>query len=176
MTEKKAIIYCSASYDIDPEYNEVAAGVVRLLCARGYSIGSGVTIKGTMKVVVDVALECGAHVWGAIPRFMKGLEHPAVTDLVWTDTMAQRKHLMREGTSVAVALPGGIGTLEEVIETFTLVKLNQYQGKVIAYNHNGFYEPLKTLLDHYVETKMMDQETREKMLFPSTLEELGKLI
>lgn len=176
MSDKRAIIYCSASYEVNPAYNDAAVDVVRLLCSKGYSIGSGVTIKGTMKVVVDAAVECGAEVWGAIPRFMKGLEHPAVKDIVWTDTMAERKQVMREGTDIAVALPGGIGTLEEVIETLTLVKLEQYHGTVIAYNYQGFYEPLKALLDHYVDTKMMDPETRRRMYFPSTLEELDKLI
>lgn len=167
----KAVFYCSASFDIDPEYNDVAREVVKAACSLGYGIVSGGTIKGTMKVVADTARDCGAENVGIIPRFMKGLEYPELTHIVWTDTMAERKELMREGTSLAVALPGGIGTLDELIETLTLAKLAKYPGKVLAINHKGFYEPLKALLDHYVATGMLDARSRELMCFADTLEE-----
>jgi hypothetical protein len=77
---------------------------------------------------------------------------------------------MREGTCLAVALPGGIGTLDELIETLTLAKIGRYGGRVVAFNFEGFYEPLKGLLDHYVATGMLDAASREMIMFPETID------
>ena len=86
--------------------------------------------------------------------------------------MAERKERMREGTCAAIALPGGIGTLDEVIGTLTLAKLDKYDGKILALNLDGFYNPLKALLDHYVATGMLDQRSRNLIEFPDTVSEL----
>ena len=153
-----------------------AREVVDLLCERGYAIASGGTVKGTMGVICDQAATHNVGIYGVMPRFMKGFEHPALTSLKWVDTMSERKQLMREGCSVIVALPGGIGTLDELIETLVLRKLHQYDGLIVAYNYHGFYEPLKALLDHYVATNMLDPKDRELIAFPSTPEELGNLL
>ena len=83
---------------------------------------------------------------------------------------------MRADTCAAIALPGGIGTMDELIETLVLVKLGRYQGQVIALNLEGYYEPLKALLDHYVKYQMMTPEDRELMQFPNTVEELIALL
>lgn len=171
MGERKAVIYCSAAFDIDPRFNEMAREIVRALCGLGYDIVSGGTIKGTMEVVASTAADCGAGVIGILPKFMKGLEHPRLTTLVWTDTMSERKEAMREGTCLAVALPGGIGTMDELLETLTLAKLHKYSGKVVAVNLFGFYDTLKALLDHFVATGMLDKESRELISFPQTVEE-----
>jgi predicted Rossmann-fold nucleotide-binding protein len=90
--------------------------------------------------------------------------------------MAERKTLLREGTCAVVALPGGVGTLDELIETAALVHLKRYFGKMALLNHDGFYEPLKVLLDHYVATGMMPQSTRDMVLFADTPEELLDLL
>ena len=92
--------------------------------------------------------------------------------VIWTDSMSTRKECMREDTVAAIALPGGIGTLDELIETHVLCKLGKYQGRVFALNLDGFYNPLKALLDHYVNTGMMDPQDRELLKFPDTVEEL----
>ena len=123
MSEKRAVVFCSASYDINPKYNQAAREVVRAACLSGYGIVSGGTVKGTMGHVSDEAARCGAENIGVLPRFMKGLEHPALTDLIWTDKMSERKDAMREGTCLAIALPGGIGTMDELSETFCLAQM-----------------------------------------------------
>ena len=79
-------------------------------------------------------------------------------------------------TCAAVALPGGIGTLDELIETLTLAKLDLYGGKIFALNLDGFYEPLKALLDHYVSTGMLDLRTRNMISFPETVHELEEAL
>ena len=75
-----------------------------------------------------------------------------------------------------IALPGGVGTLDEVIETLTLAKLNRYPGRIVAFNFEGFYEPLKALLDHYVQTGMLDKPSRRLISFPETLEEFLAIV
>ena len=168
----KIAVFCSASFEIDPIYNKVAREFVRAASLRGYGIVSGGTIKGTMGEISDELHECGGYHLGVIPRFMEQYVYPELTEVIWTDTMSQRKTLLREGTCAVVALPGGIGTLDEVIETFALVHLKQYFGKIFVLNHNGFYEPLRQLLRHYVDTGMMTEATMSKMVFAETEEDI----
>lgn len=168
----KIAVFCSASFEIDPKYNKVAREFVRAASLRGYGIVSGGTIKGTMGEISDELHACGGYHLGVIPRFMEQYVYPDLTEVIWTDTMAQRKTLLREGTCAVVALPGGIGTLDEVIETFALVHLKQYFGKIFILDHEGFYEPLRLLLRHYVDTKMMTEETMSKIIFAQTPNEI----
>lgn len=169
---KKIAVFCSASSNIDPQYNKVAREFVRAASLRGYGIVSGGTIKGTMGEVSDELHDCGGYHLGVIPRFMEQYVYPDLSEVIWTDTMSERKTLLRKDTCATVALPGGIGTLDEIIETYALVHLKQYFGKVMVLNHNGFYEPLKALLLHYRDTGMLSQETYDMIVFAQTPEEL----
>ncbi len=176
MSDKKAVFFCAASSDIKAEYNQAAREIVRAACLSGYDIVSGGTVKGTMWHVCDEASRCGVEVIGVIPRFMAGLEHPSLTRCIWTDRMSQRKDAMREGTCLAVALPGGIGTLDELAETYCLAKMGLYPGRVVALNMDGFYEPFRAQLDLYVERGFLDGKSRALISFPDTVEELKKLL
>lgn len=165
---KKIAVFCSASYNIDPQYNKVARAFVRAASLCGYGIVSGGTIKGTMGEISDELASCGGYHLGVIPRFMEQYVYPGLSEVIWTDTMAERKTLLRKDTSAVVALPGGIGTLDELMETFALVHLKQYDGRIFVLNHEGFYEPLRNLLEHYVKTGMLSQETMNKIGFADT--------
>lgn len=156
-------VFCSASYTIDPKFNKVAREFVRAASLRGYGIVSGGTVKGTMGEISDELHSCGGWHLGVIPRFMKQYVYPDLTEVIWTDTMAERKTLLREGTKAVVALPGGIGTLDEVIETYALLHLKQYDGRIFLLNHDGFYEPLRALLQHYADTNMLSEETLRRI-------------
>ena len=175
MSNRKAVIFCSAS-DLEQKYIQAARKIVRAACLAGYDIVSGGTVKGLMRHVCDEASQCGAEVIGVLPRFMKGLEHPALTECVWTDTMSQRKEAMRAGTSLAIALPGGIGTLDELAETYCLAKMGLYEGRVAAFNMEGFYKPLKSQLGLFVERGMLDESALGLIAFPETLEEVEALL
>ena len=174
--EREIVVFCSASGEIDPKFNQAARDAVRMACSLGYTIVSGGTIRGTMGVVSDEVVKVGGRHIGVLPRFMREYAYPSLTETVWTDTMAARKERMREGTAAALALPGGIGTLDELIETLTLAKLNLYDGKIFALNIGGFYDALKALLDHYVDTGMLDAPSRALISFPETVEELAGLL
>ena len=168
----KIAVFCSASYDIDPKYNKVARQFVRAASLRGYKIVSGGTIKGTMGEISDELKSCGGYHIGVIPRFMEQYVYPELSELIWTDSISERKTFLREDTCGVVALPGGIGTLDEVMESFTLLHLKKYDGKVCLLNYEGFYEPLLALLQHYVDMKMLSVETMNRLVVADTPEEL----
>ena len=174
MPRRKAVVFCSASYDIDPKYNEAAREMVRALHSYGWGLVSGGSFRGTMGVIADEMERLGGTHVGVLPRFMKGLEHPHLTELVWTETMAERKERMREGTAAVIALPGGIGTLDELVDTLVLSKLGRYAGKIYALNLDGFFDPFKALLDHYVATGMLSKEDRALVTFADSVEELAE--
>ena len=161
----KIAVFCSASFEIDPKYNKVAREFVRAASLCGYGIVSGGTVKGTMGVISDEILSVGGWHRGVIPRFMADKVYPDLSEVIWTDTMAERKILLREGTQAVVALPGGIGTLDEIMDTFACIHLKQYDGRILVLNHEGFYEPLRQLLQHYVDMKMMTEATMSKVVF-----------
>lgn len=129
-----------------------------------------------MNHVCDEAAACGVQVIGVVPRFMKGLEHPALTECIWTDRMSERKDAMREGTCLAIALPGGIGTLDELSETYCLAKMGLYKGRILAFSPDGFYDAYRAQLDRFVETGMLDRASRELISFPGSVEELIELL
>ena len=173
---KKIAVFCSASFNIDPEYNDVAREFVRAASSRGYGIVTGGTVKGTMGVISEEMRDNGGYHLGVIPRFMTQYVYPDLSEVRWTDTMAERKTLLREGTCAVVALPGGIGTLDELIETFALIHLKQYDGKIMVLDHKGFYQPLKSLLEHYVTSGMLSDDTMSKLHFAQSTEELLDLL
>ena len=174
--EKRIAVFCSASFEIDPKYNKVAREFVRAASLCGYGIVSGGTVKGTMGVISDEILACGGYHLGVIPRFMKEYVYPDLSEVIWTDTMAERKILLRKDTSAVVALPGGIGTLDEIMHTFACIHLKQFDGRIFVLNHEGFYEPLRALLQHYVDERMLSQETMDKIGFADTVEQLIEML
>lgn len=170
------MVFCSSSYTIDRKYNDAAREFVGKACAAGYSIVSGGAVKGTMGVISEEVARVGGWHKGVIPRFMEEFEYPGLSEVVWTDTMAQRKEEMRRGTCAAVALPGGIGTFDELIETMTLAKLSKYDGKIFALNVDGFYDKFIELLDYLVVTQMLPASSRAQIAFPKSADELMELL
>ena len=170
--DRKVAIFCAASVKIDPKYNDAAREVVRALHALNYTIVSGGGKVGIMGAITSESVKLGGRHIAVLPSFMKGLENPDLKEFVWTPTMAVRKEKMREGACAAIALPGGIGTVDEFIETHTLKKLHKWNGELYALNLDGFWNPLIALLDHFVETGALEPCDRELVHFPSTVEEL----
>ena len=172
----KIAVFCSASFEIDPKFNKVAREFVRAASLHGYGIVTGGTVKGTMGEVSDELHSCGGYHLGVIPRFMEQYVYPDLSEVIWTDTMSERKTLLRKDTCAVVALPGGVGTLDEVIEVLALVHLKQYFGKIAVLDHEGFYQPLKALLQHYVKTGMLSEETMGRIVFAETPDQLLDMI
>jgi len=176
MNERHVVIFCSASSTIDPKYNQAARELVRALHALGYTVVSGGGKIGTMGAITAESIRLGGRHVAVLPRFMKGLENPGISQVVWTDTMSERKERMREGTCAAIALAGGIGTLDEFVETLVLKKLGRYPGGLYLLNQDGFYDPFLALLDHYIETGMLEPQDRDLVCVARTPEELAAFL
>lgn len=173
---KRLLLYCSASDKIDQIYNDAARATVRAAAAKGYMLVSGGTVKGTMGVICEEAHKCRIPCKGVLPLFMAPLAHPFLTETIWTGTMSERKEAMREGADLVVALPGGIGTMDELFETMVLAKLGRTSCKLAALNINGFYDPLDALLRHMVDTDMLEESDRRLLFLPRSVEELTALM
>jgi uncharacterized protein (TIGR00730 family) len=142
-------VYCSSSESIDPSYVELASQVGERIAAGGHTLVSGGGRVSMMGAVARAARAGGAHTIGVIPEHLLAYE-VADTDadeLVIVDTMRQRKLAMDERSDAFLALPGGIGTLEELLEVWTAASLDMHDKPVLVLDHHGFYEPLWTYLD-----------------------------
>lgn len=173
---RRIAVFLSASFTIDEKFNAVVRDLARAASLHNYTIVSGGTVKGSMKVLCDEIAASGGYSVGVVPRFMEELKHPLLNEVNMVDTMSERKEKMREGTDAVIAMPGGIGTLDEFIETFVLLKLKRYEGKVILLNSFGFYDPLIGLLDYYVKTGMLEADVLESLLVASDVDEALNMI
>jgi uncharacterized protein (TIGR00730 family) len=145
-------VYCSSSESIDPAYVELAAEVGRGLAARGWGLVSGGGRVSMMGAVARSARAGGAHTVGVIPAHLVPLEvaDTEADELVVVETMRERKRIMDEHADAFLALPGGIGTLEELFEVWTAGSLGMHPKPVVVLDPDGFYAPLWSWLDDLV--------------------------
>ncbi len=144
-------VYCSSSESIAARFIALAADVGARLAAAGYSLVSGGGRVSMMGAVASAARAGGAHTVGVIPAHLLAYE-VADTDadeLIVVDTMRDRKAVMDERSEAFLALPGGIGTLEELFEVWTAASLGMHSKPVIVLDDDGFYEPLWRLLQDF---------------------------
>jgi uncharacterized protein (TIGR00730 family) len=143
-------VYSGSSFGASPEYATAAAVLATTCARRGLGIVYGGSSAGLMGILADAALAAGCEVIGVIPRTMIAEEraHDRLTQLIPVESMHERKQRMAQLSDSFVALPGGIGTLEEVIEIFTWLQLGLHLKPVGILNAAGFYDPLLQLLDH----------------------------
>ena len=125
VNERTVCVYCASSRTCAPEYHEAAFRLGVVLAESGYTIVYGGGGAGSMGALADGALSQGGRIIGILPRFMADLEwgHPGLTELQLVEDMRTRKHLMLSRGQAVVALPGGCGTLEELLEAITLKRL-----------------------------------------------------
>jgi len=143
-------VYCGSGAGEDPTYAESARILGRALAKARIRLVYGGGSIGLMGIIARAALDEGGTVIGIIPRFLEKRERvfPDVSELIVTEDMHERKMLMFERADAFVALPGGVGTLEELIEQLTWAQLGQHQKPVLLANIAGFWQPLIDLLDH----------------------------
>jgi uncharacterized protein (TIGR00730 family) len=150
-------VYAGSSFGGSPEYTTAAAAFAAACVRRGLGIVYGGGSAGLMGVLADTALAAGGEVIGVIPHTMIAEEraHHRLTQLIPVESMHERKHRMAQLADFFVALPGGIGTLEEVIEIFTWLQLGLHLKPVGLLNVGGFYDSLLQLLDHMCEERFL---------------------
>jgi len=143
-------VYCGSSFGVSDAYAAAATELGTLCARRGITIVYGGGGVGLMGLLADAALAAGGRVIGVIPYAMVAEErgHRGLTELIPVNTMHERKARMAELADAFVALPGGIGTLEEVIEAYTWLQLGLQIKPVALLNVGGFYDPLVRFLDH----------------------------
>ncbi len=162
MTLRSVCVFCGASPGASPVYQEAAVALGRHLAERGLTLVYGGGAVGLMGTVADAALAAGGEVIGIIPQSLQEAEigHKGLTRLEVVDGMHARKARMAELADAFVALPGGLGTLEELFEVWTWGQLGYHAKPLGLLEVNGFYDPLLTFLDHLVDERFVRAEHR----------------
>ena len=157
---KNVCVYSASSTKIDKKYFDAAEDLGRLLAKNEINLINGAGCLGLMKAVADATLEDGGTVTGVIPHFMveQGWHHKGLTKLIETENMHERKQLMADLSDGVIALPGGCGTLEELLEIITWKQLALYLKPIVILNIDGFFNPLLEMLDRAIDENFMRTE------------------
>lgn len=148
----KVCIFGAASDKIDTVYTDRVEALAKRLGERGHSLVFGAGAKGIMGAAAKGFYAAGANITGVIPNFFREEQIEAIfencTELIYTETMNQRKNKMEELADVFIIAPGGIGTFEELFEVLTLKQLGRHKKPIVFYNINGYYDSLMKLMCH----------------------------
>jgi uncharacterized protein (TIGR00730 family) len=171
-------IYCASSAKIDEIYFEATERLAKILVNSGVQVIYGGGGHGLMGKLADIVLAHGGQIKGIMPQFMNEVEwaHKKVTDFEFTNTMHERKAKFLENIDALIALPGGTGTLEELLEAITLKRLGQFTKPIIILNTNGYYDPLIQMLKRCVEEKFLRPIHAEMWTFVHQPEEVMSAI
>lgn len=153
-------IYSASSGQVPAAYVEAARGLGALAARRGHVIVNGAGRTGLMAAAAEACMAAGGEAVGVIPRFMieQGWQHTAMTRLIVTEDMHSRKETMAGMSDACIALPGGVGTLEELLEIITWKQLGLYLKPVVVLNTGGYFDPLLAQLERAVEERFMRPE------------------
>jgi uncharacterized protein (TIGR00730 family) len=168
-------VYCGSSLGRDPAFASVAAEVGRRVAGEGLTLVYGGGSVGLMGVVADAALDAGGRVIGVIPRsvFQREVAHRELSELIEVDSMHDRKLLMFELADAFVALPGGIGTLEELTEVASWAQLGLHDKPVATLDVNGFWQPFHEFLDGIVTEGLLRERNRRLVV---NVDEVSRLL
>lgn len=150
---KNICVFSASSEAVDPAYFALAEELGAALAARGHVLVYGGTNIGLMGAMARAAQQHGGKVVGVIPAFIanRGFAYEMADELIITNDMRQRKATMEARSDAFLALPGGFGTLEEVLEVITLKQLQQHVKPVVFLNRNGYFDPLTVVFEHMYE-------------------------
>lgn len=171
-------VYCASSTKIDPVYTDDARRLGTLLGGRGIRVVNGAGRMGLMAAVSDAALAAGGQVTGVIPGFMveRGWQHTGLTELRVVADMHERKRTMLALSDAVIALPGGCGTLEELLEAITWKQLGLYLHPIVLLNTRGYYDPLLQVFSRAVDEHFMGLRHASIWHVASTPDEALELI
>ena len=174
MTIRRVCVFCGSNTGNDPAYIEAAQSLGRLFAREGIALVYGGGSVGLMGQLADAVLEAGGEAIGVIPHALWAREvgHRGLTDLRIVDTMHERKATMAELADAFIALPGGLGTLEEIFEVWTWAQLGLHQKPLGFLDVNGFYAPLMEFLDRAVRARFVKEQHRAIAMIASDAEAL----
>jgi uncharacterized protein (TIGR00730 family) len=169
---RSVCVYAGSSSGARPAYAEAAARLGRLLAERDIHLVYGGGAVGLMGVLADAAIAAGGTVTGVIPRTLLEREvgHGSLTDLLVVESMHERKLAMAERADAFVALPGGIGTVEELVEALTWTQLGVHAKPCVLLDVEGYWRPLSAFLDHTVQEQFLRANHRAMLLTAPTAE------
>ena len=153
-------VYCASSALVDPVYFDATQRLARECVREKVRVVYGGGAIGLMGTLADTIVAEGGTIKGIIPKFMDDVEwtHRRITEVEFVETMHQRKAKFLENVDALVALPGGTGTLEELLEAITLKRLGLFHKPIIILNTRGYYDPLKSMFERCVSEKFMKQK------------------
>ena len=159
--KKHICIFCSSSDKIAQSYFDAAEILATDLASKGHTVVCGGGSHGLMGKIISVMVKNGGYVVGVIPKFMREVEWDSkqLDQLIVVEDMRQRKKQMIENADAIVALAGGCGTLEELMEVITLKRLGQFTKPIIILNTNGFYNHLELFLLKMVDENFINKES-----------------
>ena len=175
---KNVCVYSASSTKIAPKYFEAATELGHILASESINLINGAGSIGLMAATSNAVLEAGGTVTGVIPRFMveQGWNHTGLTQLIETETMHERKQIMAEMSDGIIALPGGCGTMEELMEIITWKQLGLYLKPIIILNVEGFYNSLLEMLQHAIDENFMRHEHQTIWQIATTAQEAVSLL
>jgi uncharacterized protein (TIGR00730 family) len=177
-TIQNVCVYSASSTKIAPVYFAVAEKLGHLLASKGINLINGAGSIGLMAATSNAALASGGTVTGVIPQFMveQGWHHTGLTQLIETETMHERKRLMADMSDGVIALPGGCGTLEELLEIITWKQLGLYLKPIVVLNVEGYFNPLLEMLQKAIDENFMRPEHGNIWVVAETPEEAVQLL
>ena len=171
-------VYSASSTKIDAVYFQAADTLGRLLAEHRIRLINGAGSIGLMRSMADAVLKNGGEVTGVIPRFMveQNWHHTGLTELIEVESMHERKRKMADLSDGIIALPGGCGTLEELLEIITWKQLGLYLNPIVILNINGFFDPLLEMLEKAIDENFMRRQHGDIWKVSQTPEEAVQLL
>ncbi len=169
-------VYLGSNPGNNPRYQEAAVELGTLIGQGGHTMVYGGADGGLMGMTANAVLEAGGSVIGVIPEFFYHRGHQKLNELHVVKTMSERKERMIELGDAYIALPGGPGTIEEISEIMSAVRIGIFQKPCVLYNVDGYYDDLKRQYDRMVEVGFLKQEERNRFTFADTLDEIREAL
>ena len=171
---KKICIFCGSSMGFDPIYKEKAAELGHVLADHGCELLFGGGSVGLMKVIADVMMERGCKVTGTITKHLLDMHvgHDGIDELIVVESMAERKKILEDMADGFIALPGGIGTMDEFFEAYVLSQLRVFDNPVALYNVNGYYDGIVAFIKHIADEGFMRREHAENLIVSDDAKDL----
>jgi hypothetical protein len=169
-------VYLGSNPGRDPVYLACAEEIGALIASGGHTLVYGGSESGMMGVLAGTVTRNGGHAIGVIPQFFMYRVFQGLTELYTVQTMAERKQKMIELADAYIALPGGPGTIEEISEVISCVRIGLFAKPCVIYSRNGYYEPLKQMYDRMVQQGFLTREERDRFVFADSIEEVRKTL
>lgn len=175
----KIAVYCGSGFGKENIYVEAARNLGKWIALQGHSLVYGGGDSGLMGVVADEVFSAGSEVIGVIPgdvEFIANRPQPYCTEVIKARNMSERKEIMLEKADAFIALPGGIGTLDEISEAITLTKIGVFSKKAVLFNAEGFYDSFKDFCQKMIDSEFLTEQDMEKVLFSADFNEIENFL